>query len=157
MDEPPFDASAELAAQMGFMAELAITLGRDSVGTELDFSEASIGRADAIALHYHRKFRPRLFKRPSEQEVSTVAAVLGAYVGETYRRAYGGTWGWIDQAPDPRVATMHAADGAFFFPVARARRFLKNGEEDSFSVYFAALRHLATGGSPETMSDIFRR
>jgi hypothetical protein len=149
--ERTFDEDAKLGEDMAGMARYAVVLARNSVGVVLDFTEATIPDVDAVGRHYHKVFKPRWFRKPDEREFSTVAAVLGAYVGEVYRATYGGAWGWVDNGSYPPVATLRSVDGALFWPVARSRKFLENGDEDNFTSYYAALHHLATGGSPEAL------
>lgn len=62
---------------------------REALGVELKYNEASIEWLDA----YINRIRTQL----KEEALPGLDAVLGAYVGETIIRTYGGAWAYFDE------------------------------------------------------------
>ena len=72
--------------------------------------------------------------------------MYGAYIGEVFRRAYGGSWELRTDVPlstGPVVAITRPG-GDTFFPTSKALKRLKNGEGDSVWFYFQVLANRAT-------------
>jgi hypothetical protein len=67
---------------------------------------------------------------------------LGAYVGETIRRKYGGKWNLAHAKIDPDSfpdATVELKGGAVIFPFHKTAKRIYNGDADSLFFYGSAL------------------
>jgi tetratricopeptide (TPR) repeat protein len=75
---------------------------------------------------------------------------FGVFFGELIRRELGGQWEEDPAQPDNLLMTrVVLKDGSIIFPVSRALKRMKNGEEDSFeSMYFALRTELGVKSSP---------
>lgn len=63
---------------------------------------------------------------------------LGAYVGQTAIKLYGGQWLGGD-TPGEANAAVQLADGSFIFPVEKCVERCRNGAEDGLFPYMAVL------------------
>ncbi|MER5373061.1 hypothetical protein [Streptomyces sp. NPDC002553] len=65
---------------------------------------------------------------------------LGCYVGETVRRALGGSWEADDGDPEGEInVKIRLPEGAVIWPVQRLMKRFENGPEDSVDGYGTAL------------------
>lgn len=66
---------------------------------------------------------------------------LGSYIGETIRRNFGGEWRGSDDDPEAEVnLELVLPDGTRIWPIQRAMKRFKNGEEDSIVAYGMSLK-----------------
>lgn len=73
---------------------------------------------------------------------------LGSYIGEVARRELGGRWGGDDNDPEAEInVELLLPDGTRCWPVQRAMKRFKNGEEDGIAAWGAGLG-LAVGAPP---------
>ena len=65
---------------------------------------------------------------------------IGSYIGEVLRRAKGGEWIGADSDPKAELSVeLQFPDGSHCWPVQRAMKRFKNGEENGIAVYGHAL------------------
>jgi hypothetical protein len=70
------------------------------------------------------------------QDLGQRIFAIGAYIGEVARRTLGGEWVGDDQDPKVEVTVeLHLAGGKRCWPMQRAIKRLKNGEEDGIAVW----------------------
>lgn len=63
---------------------------------------------------------------------------IGAYIGEVIRRNAGGDWNGDDADPQAEInISLKLKSGGIIWPVQRAMKRFKNGEEDSIYAYGA--------------------
>ena len=98
--------SLTIASAMQANADLAVRYARERYQWELDFAAESLDRVDKIidVLHVElpKSFLARALKRAAiDEEVWTMAKTWGGYVGETFRRSWGGRWKTVPQPEGP--------------------------------------------------------
>ena len=104
-----------------------------SFGVKPDYTPASIVELDAYLDELHGK-TGKLRQDPTwtmSKGDSGMALMLGAYLGETIRRAYGGQWNY-----DPTQNAVHAAVTLMptnfnVLPINKVAKRIRNGAEDS--------------------------
>jgi hypothetical protein len=115
-------------------------------GVELDYSEASVERVEALLAKLFDS-RPKGFvgrllgKGPSPEQIDLLAKAIGGYVGEVMRRNWGGRWKLESAAfPGQAVITLELANGADVWPHFKVGKRLTNGPEDNVLHYFRVMR-----------------
>lgn len=108
---------------------------KTSVG-KLDWSDASIVHVETILSSLHTQAATA---KPTPEQVFQFAKVFGSYVGETFRRNHGASWGMVMLQGQSFPGLK--ADGAagLFWPWGRAQNRLTNGPEDNVWHYCQAL------------------
>jgi len=114
------------AAAEGVVAQL-----REDLGVELNYDQDSIEWLDG----YINRVRTQLDK----EAFPGLAAVLGAYVGETIIATYGGTWQYFEELDQWGI---QLSDGTGAFPSAKIYKQLEDPEFDSVLSFFAVLPKL---------------
>ena len=139
-----------IAQLMAANADHAVRYARDHFKWELDYSPASLERVDKIidVLHVElpKSFLAKALKHAAiEEEVWTAAKMWGAYVGETFRRRWGGRWkttptvdGHADVILDMPIGKCR--------PVEQVRRRLSEGSGAGVAALYADM--LKRGPSP---------
>lgn len=136
-------------------AEDAVDMARANFQVELDYSERSVQRVERCLAQLHSTipkgfFGKMLGRGPSPEQIETVAKMFGAYVGEVFRRHYGGEWVVepAPGAPGPVVTLVHP--NGRFFPPAKVHKRIANGDEDNVWHYYQVLtREWIKPKSPE--------
>jgi hypothetical protein len=116
----------------------AVDYARDRFGIDLDFSPESVRLVEQIAAQLYDA-RPRglsklVRKGPTDEMVETFAKMLGAYVGEVYRRTHGGEWFDHETLRTYAVGSRENC----MFPVGKAYKRLTKGEEDNLWHFYQA-------------------
>lgn len=104
---------------------------------ELDYSFESIRIVEAQLASLHKAIPKGFFAKlknrgPSKEEIHMMAMTFGAYIGEVFRREYGGHWS-MDNSLEPgsKVPTFHIANnGGEIWPPIKVAKRLANGSED---------------------------
>jgi len=86
----------------------------------------------------------RLIRRkPSVETIELLCKMYGGYIGEVFRRNFGGHWKLREDVPgadvDVPVIAVACLGGETFFPPARVWKRLHNGAEDDVWSYFRGL------------------
>jgi hypothetical protein len=113
----------------------AIDFARDNFSITLDSSDASVEQVERMLDVLHQA---RASDRPSDELVTTVSRMFGSYVGETYRRNHGGTWGMVT-LQGQTFPGFEASDCGLFWPWGKVENRLTNGTEDNVWHYYNAL------------------
>src|SRR6185436_9402070 len=108
------------AAAEGVVAQL-----RHDLGVELKYDEQSIEWLDG--------YLNRIGTQLDKETYPGLAAVLGAYVGETIIATYGGSWHYFEKSGNWGVLLP---DGMGAFPSAKIYKQLENPEFDSILSFF---------------------
>jgi hypothetical protein len=109
-------------------AENVVSQLRDDLGVELKYDEASIEWLDG----YINRIRTQLNK----EAYLGLATALGAYVGETIIRTYGGAWAYFEQTNQWGI---RFDDGNGAFPISKIYKQLEDGEFDSIFSFFTII------------------
>jgi hypothetical protein len=110
----------------------------------LDFTPESIRLVEQILSVMYDE-RPRgwiarwLRRGPSDALVEQVSKMLGGYVGEVMRRAWGGEWEFADLPGMTGVLALRTGEHTVFPPLKVFKR-LTNGPEDDVWRYFQVLQ-----------------
>jgi len=133
-------ATTNLAEEMKKLADGAVEVAKKAYQLKLDYSVDSLKTADKIFSYLHkeatRKTLIKFVKRGlTEEQISSAAMVMGAYVGEVIRRAHGGEWVQEDIDGKKDVIFLRI-DGHNIFPIGKAYMRIKNGIEDNIYFYY---------------------
>ena len=106
----------------------------------LDFSEASIDKVeDLCTLLYDdipKGFFAKLIKKtPSEEMITQMSKMLGAYIGEVMIKYYGGNWSVENILNQGNTVVVNIGE-LKTFPVAKVYKRLTNGPEDNVRYYY---------------------
>jgi hypothetical protein len=106
----------------------------------LDYSESSIQLVEAICESLYADIPKNFFTKliqsgPSENKISQMAQMLGAYVGEVIRKNYGGSWALEEVGSQGKTIVLNIGETKVF-PVAKLYKRLKNGPEDNVYHYY---------------------
>lgn len=111
----------------------------NSSGYVADFSPASLWEIDRFFTDHSLAGVAKPGGLLSEDLGQRVFAI-GSYMGEVIRRGLGGGWVGDEQAPDAEVTVaLELTDGTRCWPIQRAMKRFKNGDEDSIGVWGNAL------------------
>ena len=93
---------------------------------------------DAIPKGFFAKLR---HKGPTDAEIHMMAMSFGAYIGEVFKRRFGGHWSEENSLdPTTKIPTLHLANnGGEIWPQLKAEKRLRNGSEDSVWHYAQVL------------------
>src|SRR6266481_2399022 len=106
-------------------AEDVVSQLRDDLGVELKYDEESIEWLDG----YINRIRTQLKK----EAYLGLATALGAYVGETIIKTYGGEWAHFEKLDQWGI---RFDDGNGAFPISKVYKQLEDGEFDSIFSFF---------------------
>lgn len=109
-----------------------------NLSVHLDYSAASVAAVEQCLEVFHAQKAAA----PGEQHIQQFSKMFGSYLGETYRRLYGGEWG-VDGDRQPAFRTP---SGLVCYPWTRAYRRITNGYEDNVAHWFQYL--VENGGAP---------
>lgn len=131
-------------------ADQAVRYARDHFRWELDFSPASLERVDRIIDVLHVELPKSLLKRALmgsaiDAEVWGMAKTWGAYVGETFRRQWGGRWKTTPTV-DGHVDVFLETPRGKCRPIEQVRRRLAEGSGGGVTAMYADM--LKRGSNP---------
>lgn len=143
--------STTMTAMMEAYALDAVDHARLKFDIDLDFSTKSIKQVEEILGRLHKGLPrgiTRVFRRPPSEEVlDTICKMYGGYIGEVYRRNFGGTWDLLTNAMGQKgqVIAFSSSQGDQFFPPSKVWKRLIDGAGDDVSFYFQVLAQRAKG------------
>lgn len=106
-----------------------------SSGYKADFSLASLKEIDRFFDEQAPEGEP-IPDGLLSKELGSRLFAIGSYVGETIRRAGGGSWEGDDADPKAEInIAVSLKSGKTFWPVQRVMKRFKNGSEDGIYVY----------------------
>lgn len=107
---------------------------------ELDYSDESIKELEKILEYYYMDLKPSLFsgffkkkekKKPTVNQVYSMATIWGIYIGETIRRKMGDKVFWENDD------TFYLKAGETkIFPIEKVYKRMKRGSSDSVSEFY---------------------
>ena len=130
-----FAADEKIARVAQEYAAQAVTFGA-KFGAKLDGSDASIAPLEALL---DTLAKDRLRTHPSDDRVWTFAMAFGSYLGETFRRNHGATWGRIAWNGDTIPGLQSQRSRILFWPWGKVQNRIVNGAEDDVRGYYADL------------------
>jgi hypothetical protein len=114
-----------------------------SVGVSLDYSPDSIrqveGVLEKLCAAIPRGLSRLIRRRPSAEDMATMAKMYGGYIGEVVRRTAGGEW-MLDTeiVPGHTVISLRKGEQRIF-PPSKVEKRLANGPEDNVWFYYQVL------------------
>ena len=109
-------------------AENVVSQMWEDLGVELKYDEASIEWLDG----YINRIRTQLKK----EAYLGLATALGAYLGETIIKTYGGGWAYFEQTNQWGI---RFDDGNGAFPISKVYKQLEDGEFDSILSFYSII------------------
>lgn len=115
----------------------------------LDYSHSSVNKVEEILSYVHTSIPRglmRLIKKiPTDDMIWNLSEMYGGYIGETFRKHFGGEWEIRDNVPGASspIITFSNSEGDTFFPVSKVWRRINNGEEDNVWIYYKFLQQRA--------------
>jgi hypothetical protein len=133
-------AEIELGAWLALQCQLAVQTASLKWATVLDFSAASLDALEPILEALHQAGRAATpGTGPSPEQLDAAIKVWGVYVGEVFRRHYGGRWHLEDGA------LVLAMDKARAAPLSKVRKRIVDGPADNVAYYFKATAAVLAG------------
>lgn len=118
-----------------------------SSGYTADFTPSSLWEIDRFFDEHSNNGNPKPGGLLAEDLGPRLFAV-GGYIGEVLRRNIGGEWHGDDNDPQAEInIELKLFDDSTCWPVQRAMKRLKNGQEDGIAAYGSALG-LSVGEKP---------
>jgi hypothetical protein len=116
----PFEPDEITAFELALTADLYVQRGR-ALGVDLDYSDASIAAAEDMGVQTYADLCRDLTRAELKELQGTLVLELGAYIGETFIRNHGGSWGW-EAMPGGRAFGLRTASGLTAFPLTKAKK-----------------------------------
>ncbi len=91
----------------------AVNYIREEYDLELDFSLESINQIDKVLLWSVAKLKDQAKK---DEFIFVICNMLGAYVGETFRKHIGGEWLYDETDPQAPTVLLSFSSHTFAFP-----------------------------------------
>ena len=91
----------------------AVNYINEEYGIQLDFSLESISQIDRVLLWSVAKLKDQAKK---EDFIFVICNMLGAYVGETFRKHIGGEWLYDETDPNAPTVLLSFSSHTFAFP-----------------------------------------
>ena len=110
----------------------AVQRAQAEFGVELDYSEGSIAKVEAIAAKVFAQ-QPLAEERRAE-----LSKLLGVYLGEVARRNHGGEWLIPQEGPLAGALVLRRGTGETSPPSKVYQRLIK-GDEDNLASYYQVL------------------
>jgi hypothetical protein len=128
-----FEPSEKAAQEMVTMAGHWADHGRQ-YGLDLDYSDDSIGVAEALGLRLYEAIPHDESGELTDQE-RIVTLELAAYIGESFIRSHGGEWGWAQNGRG-RDLGLRTGDGITVYPIATVTHRLAGSDVDSLVIFY---------------------
>ncbi len=114
----------------------AIDLATKASAGRLDWSDASIAHVETILSKLHSQAAKA---KPAPEQVFQFAKAFGSYIGETFRRNHGASWGMVTLQGQSFPGLKTDGPAGLFWPWGRVQNRLINGAEDNVWHYYQAL------------------
>lgn len=114
----------ELEQLMRDSAQDAIRFAQEEFTVELDSSAGSIAQVDKLILLLRSEYADNLH---DSKLIFTICNMLGAYVGEVFRRFHGGQWVYDDSDKDAPAVFLAVGEFTFAFAGIVYQRLLNDG------------------------------
>lgn len=116
-------------------AEEAVEFAKEQLELGLDYSGESVEIIDSVLA----KLSDLIANEPPDEQNDlawSYADIFGSYVGEVYRKHYGGSWGVAKVGDDKFPAVCNQETGDVFWPTVKAWQRLTQGAEHDIWNYF---------------------
>ncbi len=130
-------AHESIIAELKRRAEVQVNMAKQISGVDLDYSEASVAKLDAIIEDSWGGQVPG--------QLDAMVEIFGAYLGEVFVRQLNGHWAeqegnWVVDfsLPDGSIAHTNV--------FSKVRKRFMNGPEDSLGYYFHAVQKMQKEG-----------
>jgi hypothetical protein len=107
-------------------ADLVVSIANKQLGKEIGFDEEGVRWLDGYIQRQHEHGDPA--------NIDGLVSTLGSYLGECIIQSYGGTWGEVDGSWCVRFDDKNGT-----YPLAKVRKHLENGAEDSVLSFFTLI------------------
>lgn len=81
--------------------------------------------------------------------MAQIAVAYGAYVGEVFRREFGGTWDKENVRDEQDVLVLKFSRENMIFPPGKVWKRLQNAKEDNVHSFYQVIRKRLEGRDPE--------
>lgn len=137
--------------QMTAIADDAIRLAHEQYAVELDYSGESVAAVEEVLDHFRdslpkAKDRALTLDRAARREISTMASLFGAYIGEVLRSEFGGEWR-VQRSDEGEEVVLAVKDEVLQPPGRVFQRLLEGSERDVWNYYQVTANRLR-GGPP---------
>jgi hypothetical protein len=151
-----------IVLDMRIRAEEAAAIAASRFGKYLDFSTSSLEQLEGILSRLHDALNLSVGQKDLEQSplragVQHMAILYGAYLGETFRRRWGGNW--LPNGTDGQAEPTLQIGNLSLSPISRVNKRIVHGPSENVWAYAKVLEEELTranrGASPGR-SDILR-
>ncbi|WP_016955680.1 hypothetical protein [Catenovulum agarivorans] len=105
---------AEITKLMQESAQDAVSYINEEYGVQLDYSIESIAQIDKAILWSIAKLKDETDRK--QDFIFVICNMLGAYMGETFRKHIGGEWLYDDSDPNAPTVMLAFSGHTFAFP-----------------------------------------
>jgi hypothetical protein len=118
-------------------AQDAVDLAAKGYQTQLDWTDASVAKVEAILAQLHASMPT---PKPPEDVIWNFAKGFGSYIGEVFRRNHAGEWGMISDGTNsfPGIRSK-VAPPTLFWPWGRVHKRIVEGDEHNVRHYYEVL------------------
>ena len=151
----------KITERMIALAEAAVERAREEFNVNLTFSKRSIIVVEKILGQLHDRYaapRSRTRAKPSEAEAELAVAsyLFGAYLGEVFRRHWGGQWRMFRSPSFEPLPSLNVR-GLKIFPSSKAYKRLVDGPQDNVADYFRVVQTLMQDDKSEVKGGVSPR
>lgn len=132
-----FSSDPKVARIAETYAKDAIDLAAGSFGTKLDWTDASVGKVEAILVKLRASMPTN--PRPPDEVIWNFSKGFGSYIGEVFRKNHGGEWGTITDGGNSYPGMRWQEKDTLFWPWGRVHKRLVEGGENNVWLYYKAL------------------
>ena len=104
--------ATELEQLMYDSAADAVSVAKEEFTIELDYTQESVAKIDEILIKFLDKYRDQVLE---DSAVFTLSNVFGAYVGEVFRKNYGGEWRYDNSDPEAPYVLLEIGSRSYAF------------------------------------------
>lgn len=111
----------------------AVDFARQNFRLTLDWEDASVAKVESMLDDFDRNPGAK-----RDDVVEQFAKMFGSYIGETYRKNHGGSWGMISHEGHS-IPGVQSSNGNLFWPWARVENRMRDGPENNVWHYYQHL------------------
>jgi len=123
---------SSIGDMMEAAAGTAVVEAERGQGFALDYSEASVAYLDPILAH--------VALQTTEMDVERETKLWGAYLGETVRRLYGGSWEFTQYPGSATAVPTLLVRGTHLYPLMKIYRRLTLGDGERVDAFFTLVK-----------------
>lgn len=126
-----FTPEPELQQHAQELADQAVVLLAKNLGVPLNYSDKSIEIVERFLDLFHRDIAN---SASTPDQIEYYSRAFGSYIGETFRRNHGATWGTMLSSGGKNACMC--LNGGFFSPWDRTHKRLTIGDSERVDVYY---------------------